>query len=258
MRGLIAAVLLLASVTARAQIDEKTERARAHVKAAIAYYDEGKYDDAAREMSVAYELKPLPDLQYNLAQCYERLGRYDDAAAAYEKYLVAKPDAADRKQISARIDNLHERAKAQAAGQTVTPPPPEKVVLKTIVVYKTAPPPPGRAARWAAYGLGALGLAGLATGIAYAVLASEAASDVTHGGNTATPMPFDAPIRTEQDNGKIYPIISGVAFGVGGLAVAGAVGLYLVGNKIDREAPKLTLAPVFGPSGGGLFASGRF
>jgi hypothetical protein len=137
-------------------------------------------------------------------------------------------------------------------------PPTEKVVLKTIVVYKTAPPPPGRAARWAAYGLGALGLAGLATGIAYAVLAAQAASDVTHGGDPANPMPFDGSVRATQENGKTYPIISGVSFGIGGLAVAGAVALYLIGNKIDREAPKLTLAPALGPNGGGLLAAVRF
>jgi tetratricopeptide (TPR) repeat protein len=251
------AVILLTSV-AHAQLDEKTERARAHVKAAIAYYDEGRYEDAAREMSVAYELKPLPDLQYNLAQCYERLGRYEDAARAYELYLKDRPDAPDRRQIGARVESLRERARAQAAGQAVAPPPTEKVVLKTIVVYKTLPPPPGRAARWAAYGLGVLGLAGLATGIAYAVLAAEAASDVTHGGDPANPMPFDGPARAKQENGQTYPIISGVSFGIGGLAVAGAVALYLIGNKIDRETPKLTLAPAFGPGGGGLLATVRF
>src|SRR5260370_37161474 len=77
--------------------DDKPERARIHLKAAIAYYDEARYDDAAREVEAAYALKPLPDLQYNLAQCYERLGRYEDAAKAYETYLHASPTAPDRK-----------------------------------------------------------------------------------------------------------------------------------------------------------------
>ena len=250
----IVVVIMLTRVASAQDLDEKTERARAHVKAAIAYYDEAKYEDAAREMQVAYELKPLADLQYNLAQCFERLGKYEEAAVAYEKYLAGKPDAPDRKQIGTRIENLRERAKT---GQTV-PPPTEKVVLKTIVVYKNLPPPPGRAARWAAYGLGVLGLAGVAVGIAYAVLAAQAASDVTHGGSVMMPPAFDGSIRAEQDAGKTYPIISGVSFGIGGLALAGGIALWLVGRKIDREAPKLTLAPSFSPTSAGLFAKGSF
>src|SRR5262249_326854 len=130
--------------------------------------------------------------------------------------------------------------------------------LRTIVVYREAPPPPGRAARWAAAGLGVLGAAGIATGIAYAVLAAQAADQVTHGGNPMNPPTFDGSVRDPQDSGQTYPIISGVSFAVGGLAAAGAVALYFVARQIDREAPKLTLAPSLAPSGGGLVAVGAF
>ncbi|HWE28157.1 MAG TPA: tetratricopeptide repeat protein, partial [Polyangia bacterium] len=156
------AVLVLTAHAAHPQEDTPTERARVHLKAAIAYYDEARYEDAAREMETAYGVKPLPDLQYNLAQCYERLGRYDAAAHAYEVYLSGNPAAPDRKVVLTRIGNLHERAKAQAAGTPAPPPATEKVVFKTIVVYKQAPPPPGRGVRYAAYGAGVLALAGLA------------------------------------------------------------------------------------------------
>src|SRR5437868_4073465 len=152
MGRIILALLLLTGV-ARAEQDPKTERARIHLKAAIAYYDEARYEDAAREMEAAYALKPLPDLQYNLAQCYERLGRYTDAASAYETYLKANAAAPDRKLVETRIANLRERAAAVSAGSQVPPPPPssEKVVFKTIVVYKEAPPKPGRGVRMVAY-----------------------------------------------------------------------------------------------------------
>lgn len=259
MHRLIVGIGLVIGLTAaaRAQVDEQAERARIHVKAAIAYYDEGKYEDAVKEMSTAYALKPLADLQYNLAQCYERLNRLDDAANAYETYLNGKTDAPDRKQVRARVENLRQRALAAASGQPPPPPPPiEKVVFKTIVVYKDAPP--GRAARWAAYGLWVLAAGGAASGIAFAVLAKQAADDVSNGGNMNDPPLFDGQPRAAQESGKTYPIISGVTFGVGALALAGGIALYLIGNKIDREAAKLTLAPSFGPSGGGLFVMGRF
>lgn len=267
MRVFVFSVLLALAMLGRAHasppatLEEKTEQARAHVKAGIAYYDDGRYEDAAREMRVAYELRPLADLQYNLAQCYERLNQLEEAAAAYEIYLQGVTNAPDRKAVEARVAHLRERAKAQKEG--APPPPPqivekEKVVFKTIVVYKEAPPKPGRAARYAAYGLFVVGAAGVATGIAFAVLAQQAANDVTNGGNVANPPPFDGDIRTTQASGKTYPIISGVSIGLGVLAIGGGIGLYLIGNKIDKEAPKLTFTPLLGPQGGALLVGGRF
>jgi hypothetical protein len=132
------------------------------------------------------------------------------------------------------------------------------VVFKTIVVYREVPPPPGRAARWAAYGCFGLAAAGLATGIAFAVLAKQSSDQVTTGGNRVNPMPFAGAPASAQDSGKIDPIISGVGFGVAALAAGGGIALFLVGRKIDREAPKLTLAPTFSPTGGGVAAAWRF
>ena len=259
MRSILAFLLILgcARVALAQQEDEKTERARIHLKAAIAYYDEARYEDAVREMEAAYQLRPLADLQYNLAQCYERLGRYKDAATAYDTYLKSNPAAPDRKLVETRIANLRERAAATAAGSQVAPLPPEKVVFKTIVVYRQAPPPPGRGVRIAAYGLGVLALGAAASGITFAVLATEDANTVTHGGSISNPGDFGAQAAT-QKSGQTDVIIEGVSFGVAALCAGGAVGLYLLGNKIDKEAPKLTMAPSLSPTGGGFVVAGRF
>ncbi len=257
MRSILALLVVLCCARVAAAQDEKTERARIHLKAAIAYYDEARYEDAAREMEAAYQLKPLPDLQYNLAQCYERLGRYEDAAKAYETYLKANPAASDRKLVETRIGNLRERAAATAAGSKLAPLPTDKVVFKTIVVYKTAPPPPGRGVRIAAYGLGVLALGAAASGIAFAVLAKQDADAVSAGGSSTNPPSFDGQIAT-QKAGQTDVIVSGVSFGVAALCAGGAIGLYLLGNKIDKEAPKLTMAPSLSPTGGGLVLAGRF
>jgi tetratricopeptide (TPR) repeat protein len=254
----LACILALARV-ADADTDDKTERARVHLKAAIAYYDEARYEDAAHEMEAAYQLKPLPDLQYNLAQCYERLARYDDAAKAYETYLSQSPGAPDRKLVETRIENLRERAKAVASGQQPgVAPPAEKVVFKTIVVYKTAPPPPGRGVRYAAIGVGILGLAALGSGIAFSVLTAQAANTVTNGGNLKAQVPFDGLPAQAQVNGQTYQVVAGVSYGVAGLCALGGVGLYLLSKKIDKEAPKYSLAPSFGPSSAGFVFGGAF
>jgi tetratricopeptide (TPR) repeat protein len=259
-RIILALVLLIGGAgRARAQ-DQKTDRARIHLKAAIAYYDEARYEDAAREMEAAYALKPLPDLQYNLAQCYERLGRYNEAATAYDTYLRASSEAPDKKLVETRITNLRERAAAVKAGSQVPGPAGanEKVVFKTIVIYKEAPPKPGRAVRYVAYGLGAVALGAVGSGIAFAVLASKEADTVTKGGSLTMPPSFDGSARDAQKNGQTDVIVSGVSFGVAALCAGGAVGLYLLGNKIDKEAPKLTMAPVLAPGTAGMMVAGRF
>jgi iron complex outermembrane receptor protein len=269
MRTLLALAwlaLLLSPRAAIAQVDDPADRARTHLKAGISYYDEGRYADAAREMEAAYSLKPLPDLLYNVAQCYERLNRLGDAAGAYRKYLEGKPGAEDRKSIEARIANLDERVKQEAAGtapSTPLPPPTEKVVFKTIIVYRETPPPPGRATRWAAYGVAILALASLGTGIAFTILAKQNSDFVTKGDaahmvSPGMPMPFDGKASEAQAALQSDQIIAGVSYGVAGVAALGAIGLYVLGNKIDREAPKVTLAPSLSPTGGGFAIAGTF
>lgn len=253
-------LLLFFGLAARAEQDPAVERARVHVTAGISYYDEARYDDAVREMETAYALKPLADLQYNIAQCYERLAKLDAAVAAYRKYLDGKKDSPDRPIVEKRIENLTERAReAREAQKPPAPPPPtEKVVMKTIVIYRETPPAPGRGARFAAYGLGVLAVGALASGITFSVLGKKSADDVSTGGSLTAPVLFDGPARDAQASVRADQIAAGVSYGVAGVAAVGAVGLYLLGARIDREAPKLTLAPSLGTSGGGLVVGGAF
>ncbi len=268
----LAAACFVLSVARRAAAeDDATAKARVHLRAGIADYDEGRYTEAANEMEQAYALRPLPDLQYDLAQCYERLGRLEDAAKAYESYVGARRDAPDLELVKKRIENLRERAKAVAAGQEAAAlASTESVKWRTIVRYVEVPPPPGRVARAAAYGLFALGAAGVATGVAFAVLTVQASNAVHDGGSTTNPPNFSSSdLRVKQDAAKLYPIGTGVGFGGGALAVGGGLGLYLAGRKLDRAAPKQrerdseqasikSIAPYFSASSGGIAVSGAF
>jgi tetratricopeptide (TPR) repeat protein len=264
----LAAACFALSVARRAAAeDDATAKARVHLRAGIADYDEGRYTEAANEMEQAYALRPLPDLQYDLAQCYERLGRLEDAAKAYESYVGARRDAPDLELVRKRIENLHERAKAVAAGQeAAAQASTESVKWRTIVRYVEVPPPPGRVARAASYGLFALGAAGVATGIAFAVLTAQASNKVHGGGNLMNPPSFDTQSAT-QNAARLYPIGTGIGFGVGALAVGGGIGLFLAGRRLDRDAQKqrdseqasLTgIAPYFNASGGGVAMTGAF
>src|ERR1700680_249528 len=65
--------------------------AKAHFAAGSAYYDQANYADAVKEFNEAYRLSKRTDLLYNIAVCYERLGQYDSAIQALQKYLTDKP-----------------------------------------------------------------------------------------------------------------------------------------------------------------------
>ena len=258
-------VLCCTAAIARAQADPEqdrivTERAKSHLKSGFAYYGEANYDSAAHEMEAAYRLRPLPDLQYNLAQCYERLGRAKDAATAYRTYLAGKANAEDREEVTRRIANLEERAAREVAGAPPVPPPPvekERIVLKEVVVYRDAPPKPGRGLRIAAFAVGGVAVAALAAGISFSVLAKRD-SDAVSSGNPLAAVPFEGNPSQTQAAGQKDALLSYVSYGVAAAAAAGAVGLYLLGDSVDRDTAKLSLAPMVGPQGAGLAVAGRF
>jgi tetratricopeptide (TPR) repeat protein len=228
--------------------------ARIHVSAAVAYFERADYAGAVRELETAYRLHRAPDIQFNLGECYARLGRTDEAIAAYRAYLADRPAAEDRAQVAARIADL-ERALAAARGGSAPPTVVEKVVWRTVVIYRAPPPPPGRGARWAAWGVAALSLGSLAAAITTTALAAQATSQIEHGGDPAMPPIYDGKL---EQRAHIEWILGASGFALGGVAAAGAVALFLLARRIDREAPPVTLAPARIGDGGGLAAWGSF
>src|SRR5688572_3378664 len=100
-----ALLIALAPAAALAQDD-----ARAHFQRGQSAYETGDYETAVNEWRRAYELDARPALQYNLAQAYERLGRYDEAVRSYEIYISAAPADDQRAQNArARVAQLQQR-----------------------------------------------------------------------------------------------------------------------------------------------------
>jgi tetratricopeptide (TPR) repeat protein len=96
-------------------------------------YERGDYDAALTQFQRAYDLAPSPEFWFNIARCHERLGRWAEAAGAYERYLAGKPTVEDAVQIRERISDLRLRAHEVARlAQATAPPPPPPI----------APPPP--------------------------------------------------------------------------------------------------------------------
>jgi hypothetical protein len=105
-------VFAVSALAATALAQSKHELARAHYKAGASYYQRGRYADAVREFEQSYELSRKPDILYNLAHCYDKLGKPDKVVGYLRRYLKEKPKAEDREQVEAWLGNL-ERALAE-------------------------------------------------------------------------------------------------------------------------------------------------
>jgi regulator of sirC expression with transglutaminase-like and TPR domain len=78
--------------------------------------EEKSLEEAATLLSKVTQLagKRLPDAYLALASIYSRRKQYTEEAAALEGYLRAKPDSPQRENIKHKIDDLRQKAKAQA------------------------------------------------------------------------------------------------------------------------------------------------
>ena len=69
-------------------------------------YADGDFEGALSHFRRAYELTGSPDLLYNIATVSDRMRLDVQALGAYEGYLEARPDSADREHVESRIDVL--------------------------------------------------------------------------------------------------------------------------------------------------------
>lgn len=91
--------------------DTRHQQGRQRAEQGEALFDAGNYDSALTEFETAYGLlSDLPEayvLLFNVAQCHERMFRYDAALATYHRYLEAGgPDAQDAATVRATITAL--------------------------------------------------------------------------------------------------------------------------------------------------------
>jgi hypothetical protein len=110
------------------------EEARVHFRLGQAYYDSGRFEDAAREFQQAYDLSQRPQLLYNVFLAWRDAAQLGPAIQALEAYLRDVPDVRERDALTARLasmQRLHQQQEAARAasqarpGGTQTQPPPE-------------------------------------------------------------------------------------------------------------------------------------
>ncbi|MEJ7729590.1 MAG: tetratricopeptide repeat protein [Polyangiaceae bacterium] len=218
-------------------------RARELYEKGDRFYSEGRYEKSIEAFREAYTLSRRPLLLFNLANAYERLGRYDEAVAALREY---QPSAAegDRDAVAKRIDSLELRAREQA-GQAKPAPPqpaaqsPNNLVQPAPTEGDAAPQP--SSSPIGGYVLVGVGVAILGTATAFAVVASRAKSEAKDQCPTGI-----CPAEAEEtiDRERTYAALADIGFGVGAVAVgAGVLAIILHEPDRNRQSARVAVSP---------------
>jgi tetratricopeptide (TPR) repeat protein len=108
MIRLCAALLLALLALQPARADDVAE-AKARFRRGVELYRQKKWREAMAEFEAAYRLKPHGAIQFNVAQCRERLADWPGALRSYEDYLREVPAAPDRAAVRASTKRIEER-----------------------------------------------------------------------------------------------------------------------------------------------------
>ena len=249
------AMLAITAAARPAQAQRGDSRARELYLEGDRHYAAGRYEDAVQAFEEAYQLSERPLLLFNLANAYERLGRYEEALSALSEYA---PHAAEeeQEQIRSRIENLTRRVEEQASVEEVpdgepdgsVEPPPDEGGDDTLILT---------GAVLAGVG-GALVLGGaIFGGLALAARDEANAGCVNTGGATVC----DDSVSGALSRDRTFAALADVGL-FGGLAVAGAGAVLIVLGLMsdDEEEPAETVTPTVGltPSGGEVGLVGSF
>jgi len=101
--------------------DDREAEARALFEAARTAYESGHFEDALERFRESYELSGRPGLLFNVGTTAERLRRDEEALAAYEAYLEARPDAPNSANVRARVEILRRNLAEDGGGPADDP-----------------------------------------------------------------------------------------------------------------------------------------
>jgi len=98
----LAVLVALSALSAQAAPIDDAKKAFAEGKAA---FERGDYETALNAYQRANTILPAPNLYYNIGATYERLGKYQEAALAFDKYfeMVGAPTTDEDKDFQAKL-----------------------------------------------------------------------------------------------------------------------------------------------------------
>jgi hypothetical protein len=155
--------------------------------------------------------------------------------------------------IEAKPDTTTIRVPAPAPAATAKPLPP---------LPPPPPPPYWTGQRIAGVALGGVGIAGIVVGAVFGVQAAGTLEQSNPHCKDLNPDPCDAEGVRLRDQSNREAWVSNISIGVGAVAIAGGLVLFLTAPRGKSEPPRrsgrLEVLPMAGSAGGGLLAQGRF
>jgi len=285
-RGSIVCLLVVSicagsAVHAEESDQERRASARQHYNEGTRWYELGHFDQAIKEYEEAYRKFDDPVLLYNLAQAHRQAGHTPDAIRLYKMYLSRSPRAGNRAEVELKIAALEKVIEDQRRSQSIPPDhairpgqtetattkpaakptttamttPAEATAAPTATPAVVDQPVPGRSKKIAGIAVAAVGLGGVAAGIALSVLAKQASDAVT--AEAMAHQPFDP---SKQSTGRTDAIVGPVLVGVGAAAVVAGGVVWFLGHREGKAAGRsgFVLAPSAAPRFAGVLVQGRF
>lgn len=238
-------VAALATSTTAAFADAKSQ-AKEHLERASIAHKEGRYEDALKDLEIAYTLDPQPALLYGIGQVQVMTGHCPQAIQFYERYLASKPSAAAAAKATEAIETCKkliadpDNPKAQDPNKPLEPPHPPPVER----TFKTTP--------WYSDTLGdVLTSAGIGFGLGSIVVVAMARGDRDEA---EAAVGYDN-YNTLVERAKTRQTIS-IVCGVGGIAFVGAGVIRYLTRNATVEVRRVAVVPT--KQGGLVTWSARF
>jgi len=113
--------LLAMSLISQVAFADDVDRARAQFKNGTKLYDLGRYKEAAQAYEEAYQAKDEPALLYNIAQAYRLGADFPSAVRFYKSFLRRVPNTPNRQEVEGRIDELQKTIAQQSTAKEGPP-----------------------------------------------------------------------------------------------------------------------------------------
>jgi tetratricopeptide (TPR) repeat protein len=281
MAMLILALLVGASEVAAAEGDA----AEALSAEGVAHFRRGEYTQAIEAFEASYALRPLPELLYDLAQAYRRLGNCEQALGYYRRYFEHAPPGSLRDKAAARIAELSPCPATPPSTAVAAQPPSEPHATSephapsephaTSEPHAISPAPPtatptlspslvppaklqlDRSPARRRYTIA--GLATVGAALAFGAVALYYSIDTVKRSTEATGLITSVGVWTEQAQavertGRRDQLVSGLLWGAAGASALTGATLLILG----RYARRARVSAHVGPTSGILVYQGRF
>jgi hypothetical protein len=260
--GFLISLCALTVVVAPAQAASRDAKERAAKRACL----NGDPAKGVQILTDLYISSDDPIYLYNQGRCYEQNNRYEEAIGRFREFLrktsktsdADKADAASAEKHISDCETFLGRKVADPSqpAQPATPPPqpaapaplvpaPQPVQPINNVIQRPAPSSSssGGGLRVAGIVTAAVGVAGIVTGVVLNLKANSMVGDVQNLYDSG-----------RYASSKDYKTGSQVAYGAGGVCLAGGLILYYLGVRAERVA----VAPIAIQGGAGAMLTGAF